>query len=67
MSGRNDEGAVTPVRQPEHVLAEDLVSAGPVPDILGLKGWKTELLGAGGVHLLPDNLLDLAQRAPREG
>ena len=67
MGGGHDHGTLAAVLDAEHVEAEDLASAGGLPYFDGLEGGQAELLSAGGVHLLADDLLDLAQGAPCEG
>ena len=58
--------AVVPVLQPQHLRAIGVVAAGLLPQVRGLDRRHQDFLGAGGVLLLADDLLDLLQHPPAE-
>ena len=61
---RDDEIALAPVLKAKHVLAHRLCASGTVPQVQRLQRWHPKLLSAGVVHLLADDLFDLAERPP---
>ena len=67
VGGRQRQGTATAVLQGEHVVAESGGAAGLLPQLHGLEGGHAQFLAAGGVHLLADDLLDLAEGAPGQG
>ncbi len=58
---RQGEARLLAVGETEHERPVGLVPARPLPQLERLDDRQQELLGAGGVHLLPDDLLDPAQ------
>ena len=52
--------------EPEHQRAVGRVAAAALPELERLDDREQHLLGAGRVHLLPDDLLDLAQHPVAE-
>ena len=55
--------AAPPVVEAEHVAADRVPAAALFPDFSGMQFGRVDLLRADGVHFLPDDALDLAQRA----
>jgi hypothetical protein len=65
--GAERQLAVAAVLEDEERLAEGLAAAGLLPQLDGLEAGQHDLLAAGGVHLLADDLADLEEGAPAEG
>ena len=58
---RQAEPGLLAVLEPEQLRAVGLVAPGALPELERLHDRQPQLLGAGGVHLLPHDLLDPAQ------
>ena len=58
--------AFAPVGELEEHVAHHLLASGLLPQLDRLDHGEVDLLGAGGVHLLADDVLDLALDAPAE-
>ena len=54
------------VLQPEHLFTHALPAPRLLPDLLRMHAGKPELLGTDPIHLVADDLLDLAQRPEAE-
>ena len=63
---RQGEAGLLAVVEPEHERPVGLVPARPLPQLERLDDRQEQFLGAGVVHLLPDDLLDLAQHPVAE-
>ena len=63
---RDDEAASASVLKVEHCFAHCFGSSGLFPEFQRLKGGHSEFLRACVFHLFADDLLDLAQRSPRQ-
>ena len=64
---RQGEAGLLAVGELEHERPVGLVPPRPLPQLEGLDDRQQQLLGAGGVHLLPHDLLHLAQHPVAEG
>ena len=64
--GTEDELALVSIGDAHELGAVHVVTAGLAPHLRVDHDGHEELLGAGGVHLVADDILDLAQRAPSE-
>ncbi|MBT9163890.1 MAG: hypothetical protein DDT24_00811 [Chloroflexi bacterium] len=65
--GTKAEFTSPPVGQGEQGFAEGQIPPGLLPHLEGLQHRQHQLLPPGGVHFLPDDLLDLPQHTPSEG
>ena len=67
VGGGQHHGTAPAVLHGEQHLAHGLGPARLLPQFPGLQGGHHQLLAAGGVHLLADDVLDFAQGAPGQG
>ena len=67
VGGGQHQRTAPPVFQREQVVAEGGAAAGLLPELGGLEGGHEDFLAARRVHLLTDDVLDLAQGAPGQG
>ncbi len=61
---REGEVGALPILETEELVADRVPPAGLLPDLSGVHDRHEHLLAADGVHLLADDLLDLAHDAP---
>jgi len=66
VGGAEDELAFAAVLELHEDVGHGFVAAGFAPELGGLEGGHDDLLAADAVHLLADDLLDLAHDAPAE-
>ncbi len=64
--GSEHAGEAAPVLKAEEFFAVVVPASGALPQLAGLDNWHQDLLGARGIHLFADDLLDLPQDAPHE-
>ncbi len=67
MGGAQGKLALFTIEEDEQALAEGDIAPGLVPQLYGLQHRQHQLLSAGAVHLLPDDVLNLLQHPPAQG